>query len=280
MAYFPLFVDLEGRQVLVVGGGKIAMRRVRTLLEFGCEITVVSPEVCEELREKVLWKKKRYDETDLESLGNVGEASRFVFVLAAAAPEVNEKIVCDCRKKKIPVNNASNRDQCDFYFPGIAKDGDTVVGITSAGGEDLCGGTANIENNSCLASAHSSHEHRKFDIIQVKRRNPKPTAAGTDLDIGFCGTVKVRAASEGEGVFFCEFAEISALILVIGRVETLETAETMVSEHGDEFLRAGPAELILERMGENRETAGAEKCRENFLRGDKFPGSVIWAVRV
>ena len=41
MAYFPLFVDLEGRQVLVVGGGKIAMRRVRTLLEFGCEITVV-----------------------------------------------------------------------------------------------------------------------------------------------------------------------------------------------------------------------------------------------
>ena len=135
MAYFPLFVDLEGRQVLVVGGGKIAMRRVRTLLEFGCEITVVSPEVCEVLREKVLWKKKRYDETDLESLGNVGEASRFVFVLAAAAPEVNEKIVCDCRKKKIPVNNASNRDQCDFYFPGIAKDGDTVVGITSGGGD-------------------------------------------------------------------------------------------------------------------------------------------------
>ena len=135
MAYFPLFVDLEGRQVLVVGGGKIAMRRVRTLLEFGCEITVVSPEVCEKLREKVLWKKKRYDETDLESLGNVGEASRFVFVLAAAAPEVNEKIVCDCRKKKIPVNNASNRDQCDFYFPGIAKDGDTVVGITSGGGD-------------------------------------------------------------------------------------------------------------------------------------------------
>lgn len=135
MAYFPLFVDLEGRQVLVVGGGKIAMRRVRTLLEFGCEITVVSPEVCEELWEKVLWKKKPYDETDLESLGNVGEASRFVFVLAAAAPEVNEKIVCDCRKKKIPVNNASNRDQCDFYFPGIAKDGDTVVGITSGGGD-------------------------------------------------------------------------------------------------------------------------------------------------
>ena len=45
MAYFPLFVNLEGRRVLVVGGGKIAARRIRTLLEFGCEITVVAPEV-------------------------------------------------------------------------------------------------------------------------------------------------------------------------------------------------------------------------------------------
>lgn len=80
--------------------------------------------------------------------------------------------------------------------------------------------------------------------------------------------------------FFASLRSFPLLILVIGRVETLETAETMVSEHGDEFLRAGPAELILERMGENRETAGAEKCRENFLRGDKFPGAVIWAVRV
>ena len=51
MAYFPLFVNLEGRRVLVVGGGKIAARRIRTLLEFGCEITVVAPEVGEELLE-------------------------------------------------------------------------------------------------------------------------------------------------------------------------------------------------------------------------------------
>ena len=57
MAYFPLFVDLEGRQVLVVGGGKIAVRRVRTLLEFGCQITVVSPKCVRSCGEKVLWKK-------------------------------------------------------------------------------------------------------------------------------------------------------------------------------------------------------------------------------
>lgn len=129
MAYFPLFVNLEGRRVLVVGGGKIAARRIRTLLEFGCEITVVAPEVGEELQEKVFWNKKTYDETDLECSENF----RYIFVLAAATPEVNAQVVRECRKKNIPVNNASDRDQCDFYFPGIAKDGDTVVGITSGG---------------------------------------------------------------------------------------------------------------------------------------------------
>ena len=154
-----MFVDLAGKDVLVVGGGVIAARRIRTLLEFGCEITVVSPEVCGDLREMceeekrngdvseacVRWKKKMYDAGDLEmeempesaadvgdletgerfgSVADVGDHGRkshgFFFVLAAATA---------------PVNNASDRDQCDFYFPGIAKKGESVIGITSGGSD-------------------------------------------------------------------------------------------------------------------------------------------------
>jgi len=154
-----MFVDLAGKHVLVVGGGVIAARRIRTLLEFGCEITVVSPEVCGDLREMceeekrngdvseacVRWKKKMYDAGDLEmeetpeSAADVGDHGRkshgFFFVLAAATAPVNKLVVCDCREKKIPVNNASDRDQCDFYFPGIAKKGESVIGITSGGSD-------------------------------------------------------------------------------------------------------------------------------------------------
>ena len=159
MAYFPLFVNLEGRRVLVVGGGKIAARRIRTLLEFGCEITVVAPEVGEELREmlepdagtvyaeeerksgkvtpgscRIIWKRKKYEIKDPEAISaDPMETDKFTFVLAAATPDINAQVVRECRKKNIPVNNASDRDQCDFYFPGLAKDGDTVVGITSGG---------------------------------------------------------------------------------------------------------------------------------------------------
>ena len=113
MAYFPLFVNLEGRRVLVVGGGKIAARRIRTLLEFGCEITVVAPEVGEELREmlepdvgtvcsgeerksgkvtpgscRIIWKRKKYEIKEPEAISaDPMETDKFTFVLAAATPE-------------------------------------------------------------------------------------------------------------------------------------------------------------------------------------------------
>ena len=49
--YFPLFINLSGKKILVAGGGKIALRRVRTLMRFGADIRIVSPVLCAELEE-------------------------------------------------------------------------------------------------------------------------------------------------------------------------------------------------------------------------------------
>ncbi len=138
MAYFPLFIDLEGKTVVVIGGGKIAARRTKTLLDFGCEILVIAPEISEEMKElvnksQISWKQERYS-------GSLSE-KRPVFVLAAATEPVNLQVVEDCRKAGIPVNDASKKERCDFYFPGIAKEGDRVVGVT-AGGSDHKGAAA------------------------------------------------------------------------------------------------------------------------------------------
>lgn len=134
MAYFPMFVELEGRTVLIVGGGRIAARRAKTLSEFGCRIIVVSPEVSRELEEmlsddgKGVWEKAEYES---------GFLSRYqpLFVLAAATAPVNRTVVSDCEKRRIPVNDASRKENCDFYFPGIVKDGEAVIGVTSGGGD-------------------------------------------------------------------------------------------------------------------------------------------------
>lgn len=131
MAYFPLFVDISEKEILVIGGGTIATRRVRTLIGFGCRVTVVAPETSDEIKAfakegKIRWLETEYEAKHLET----GDP---MFVLAAATGSVNERVASDCRQKGIPVNDASHRENCDFYFPGIVKEGDTVIGVTSGG---------------------------------------------------------------------------------------------------------------------------------------------------
>ena len=160
MAYFPMFVDLAGKDVLVVGGGVIAARRIRTLLEFGCEITVVSPEVCGDLREMceeekgngdvseacVRWKKKMYDAGDLEmeempesaadvgdletgerfgSVADVGDHGRkshgFFFVLAAATPRSTSLSSATVAKKRSRSTMRPTGTSAISISPGLRK---------------------------------------------------------------------------------------------------------------------------------------------------------------
>lgn len=133
MSFFPLFIELCEKEILVVGGGRIAERRIEALLPFGCRIHVVAPDLSEGLMRrqaegKLRWSRGVYDMSVLE-------AERPFFVLAAAGREVGKKVTEDCRAAGIPVNDASCRENCDFYFPGLVKEGEAVIGIT-AGGRD------------------------------------------------------------------------------------------------------------------------------------------------
>ena len=117
---FPLFVDLRGKKILVAGGGRVALRRVNTLLDFGPRITVVADRVCPEL------VRRPFRREDVEG----SEA----FVLAATGDDrVNRDICRICREKGVPVNSASDHRECDFYFPAIARGGGTVIGISGNG---------------------------------------------------------------------------------------------------------------------------------------------------
>ena len=128
--YFPIFADISKKRVVVIGGGKIAARRVETLLEFVDDICVVAPQVTDRIRclcdsGRISWKDGVYQEEVLE------EAD---LVLAATDDAVcNEKVVEDCRERGILVNTSHQKELCDFYFPGIIRQGDLVMGICSGG---------------------------------------------------------------------------------------------------------------------------------------------------
>ena len=129
--FFPLFVDLTGRKLLIVGAGHIATRRIRSLLPFGPELTVVAPEPSDQVREwardgRLTLHERAFAEADLEGA---------VMVLSAAGDETDAAVAAACRARHIPVNAASNIELDDFYFPGIARRDNIVVGITASGAD-------------------------------------------------------------------------------------------------------------------------------------------------
>ncbi|MDO4268406.1 MAG: NAD(P)-dependent oxidoreductase [Eubacteriales bacterium] len=134
--YFPLFVSLKGQKVLTAGAGAVAVRRVKALAEFGACVTVVAPACGAEFERLldgcgsegpgcIVWRRRLFQEADLDGMS---------LVLAATDdPELNSRIASLCRERNIPVNNSSRKEESDFYFPGIARDGELVIGVAASG---------------------------------------------------------------------------------------------------------------------------------------------------
>ena len=130
--YFPLFVDLSEKQIVVIGAGNIASRRVRTLLSFADHITVVSPDATEEIAKldaegRIHWIKENYSRERL--------ADADLVLACTDHPEINSDIHAACKCLGIPVNLCNDRTRCDFYFPGIVEKDNVVVGITASGSD-------------------------------------------------------------------------------------------------------------------------------------------------
>jgi siroheme synthase-like protein len=129
-AYFPMFINLINKRVVVVGGGAIATRRVQTLCSFGCNIEVIAPEISDSLmklvkEEKIVWHARKYQQEDI--------CSATIVVTATNQREVNHQVGMECGELLIPVSVADSKEESTFYFPGVAKEGSVVVGITASG---------------------------------------------------------------------------------------------------------------------------------------------------
>ncbi len=128
--YFPIFVDLSEKHIVVVGAGKIAARRIRTLLEFAGKITVIAPEIEEAIlalagKGPVQLKRRVFEESDLDGADMV--------LAITDDKELNTTIGTLCREKGIPVNTSHDKTLCDFYFPGVVQKENVVVGVTASG---------------------------------------------------------------------------------------------------------------------------------------------------
>lgn len=126
MAYFPFYIDIEKKDILIVGGGAVALRKVEKLLPFNPVITVVSPEICNEIvKLGVKTVKRVFADSDLDGM--------FCVISATNNSQVNEHIYRLCSEKNIPVNTVDDKERCTFIFPALVKKNGITAGITTSG---------------------------------------------------------------------------------------------------------------------------------------------------
>ena len=123
---FPLFIDLNGRKIVIVGGGTIALRRAQICLAFGADVTIIAPE-CKAVPDGAVFLQRMYQEGDL--------AGAFLAVAATNCRKVNCQVGREAKKSGIFVSVADRKEESTFFFPAICTGSGLVAGVVSQGSE-------------------------------------------------------------------------------------------------------------------------------------------------
>lgn len=126
MAYFPVLIDFKDAPCLVAGGGRIALHKVKLLLEQGADITVIAPDICEEI--KALPVK-----TELRKVKAEDVSAKMLVVDASGSAEAESILSKACKDLAVPYNCAGFGDACSAIFPAVFKKGRTIVAVSSQG---------------------------------------------------------------------------------------------------------------------------------------------------
>ncbi len=129
MAYYPVSLNVRGRKCVVVGGGEVAQRKVKVLLEHGADVEVISPDLCPELAQlaesgEIGVRNHAYETGDL--------AGSFLAIAATGAAVINRQVAAEARSKEILVNVVDDAEYSDFIVSSyLRRDGLTIAVSTS-----------------------------------------------------------------------------------------------------------------------------------------------------
>ncbi|MGB9382502.1 precorrin-2 dehydrogenase/sirohydrochlorin ferrochelatase family protein [Candidatus Binatus sp.] len=130
MAYIPIFLDVTGRECVVVGGGEVAARKVESLLEAGAHVTVVSPRLSPPLESLVASRSVTHLARDYQR----GDIRGCVLVYAATDdPKLHRDLAAEARALGIPVNVVDVPELCTFIAPAVLHRGALQIAISTGG---------------------------------------------------------------------------------------------------------------------------------------------------
>ena len=130
MDLFPIYLKLEGRRVLIVGGGIAGLEKITSLSTSGARLRVIAPEAIAEVKlfageGKLTWQQRAFADDD------VLEAD--LVIAATDQPAVNKAVFLAAQKHRVLCNSADDPPNCDFYFSSIVRRGKLQIAISTAG---------------------------------------------------------------------------------------------------------------------------------------------------
>jgi siroheme synthase-like protein len=130
MSLFPIFVKLEGRLIVVVGGGNIAEAKIPGVLAASARIRLIAPSITPQIAEwvrfgKIEWLPKEFETADLDGA--------FLVVAATSAPGVNEAVYREAETRGILCNAVDDIEDCHFYYGAVVQRGDLQIAISTNG---------------------------------------------------------------------------------------------------------------------------------------------------
>jgi precorrin-2 dehydrogenase/sirohydrochlorin ferrochelatase len=154
MSLFPIFVKLEGRAVLVVGGGSLAEAKIAALLDAQAQVRVVAPQISPLIRERagagqVALERREFAAKDVAS-------AELVFA-ATGRKEIDRAVVAAARQARVLANAVDDPEFCDFYMPAVVRRGDLQIAISTNG------------QSPALAQQLRQHLENEFDESWAQR---------------------------------------------------------------------------------------------------------------
>lgn len=130
MRYYPVCLDVKNRHCLVVGGGRVGTRKVKTLLDCGAKVTVISPETTDTLDrlaalDAIVLKRRSYRSSDMDDV--------FLVIGATNVEALNHRIHQDAEQRQRLCNIADQPLRCNFILPSIIQQGDLMIAISTSG---------------------------------------------------------------------------------------------------------------------------------------------------
>jgi precorrin-2 dehydrogenase/sirohydrochlorin ferrochelatase len=166
----PLHLKVEGKKVVVVGGGKVAERKIDLLLESRAQVILISSQATKRLRElsekgKIEWRRRKYRRGDLKDA--------FIGIFAARDSKAEESFRKEAKETGILVNISTNYKKCDFIFPAVVRSEKILITVSTSGTFPLLSAEIAREIQKMFNDTYSELIDFLFEVREeIKRRFP------------------------------------------------------------------------------------------------------------